>query len=123
MGDRVIRYVGSILSANVKGKDTVARIGGEEFAILLPDTPLDSAGRVGEVLRNAVERSRLRRAGTNTGGTIGGVTIPIGITCYRQGEAYDDFVGRADQALYSSKNNGRNKVSVLDINSSDAHPV
>ncbi len=116
VGDRVIRYVGSILSANVKGKDTVARIGGEEFAILLPETPLGSAGRVGETLRNTVEHSRLRHAGVSGGGNIGSITISIGITRYRPGEVYDDFVGRADQALYLSKNNGRNKVSVLDVN-------
>jgi diguanylate cyclase len=114
IGDRVIRYVGSILSANIKGKDTVARIGGEEFAILLPDTPLANAARVGEALRNAVEHSRLRIAGLGTASGIGGVTISIGITSYHQGEAYDDFMGRADQALYFSKNNGRNRVSLLD---------
>jgi diguanylate cyclase len=123
VGDRVIRYVGSILSANIKGKDTVARIGGEEFAILLPETPLDSASRVGETLRKAVEHNRLRPGGAGNGGTIGGITISIGITGYRAGEIYDDFMVRADRALYLSKNGGRNKVSVLDTHGGAVHPA
>jgi diguanylate cyclase len=114
VGDRVIRSVGSILAANIKGKDTVARMGGEEFAVLLPDTALSSAARVGEVLRTTIERSRLKR--TETGESVGRVTISIGITGYRPGESNDDFVGRADKALYLSKRAGRNRVSVLDEN-------
>jgi len=110
-GDRVLRSVGALLSANVKGKDTVARLGGEEFAVLLPNTPLSGAERVGEALRHAVEQSRLRRS--KTGETIGRVTVSIGITEYLAGETHDDFIGRADQALYQSKKSGRNRVSVL----------
>ena len=78
---------------------------------------------MGEALRNAVEHSRLRIAGLGATGNIGGVTISIGITSYRQGEAYDDFMARADQALYHSKNSGRNRVSLLDASGSLAHPA
>lgn len=110
-GDRVIRSVSTLLSANVKGKDTVARLGGEEFAVLLPDTPLSGAERVGEALRHAVEHSRLRRS--NTGETIGHITVSVGVTAYLAGETHDDFIGRADKALYMSKRAGRNRVSVM----------
>jgi diguanylate cyclase len=116
-GDRVIRSVSTLLSANVKGKDTVARLGGEEFAVLLPDTPLPGAERVGEALRHAVEHSRLRRS--NTGETIGHITVSVGVTAYLAGETHDDFIGRADKALYISKRAGRNRVSVLRPGDSD----
>jgi diguanylate cyclase len=114
IGDKVIRSVGALLSANIKGKDTVARIGGEEFAVLLPETPLANAERVGEVLRAAVERSRLTRA--DTGETVGRVTVSIGIAAYQPGESSEDFMERADKALYLSKKAGRNRVSVLAAN-------
>jgi diguanylate cyclase len=111
IGDKVIRSVGALLSANIKGKDTVARMGGEEFAVLLPETPLANAERVGEVLRAAIERSRLKRA--DTGETVGRVTVSIGVAAYQPGESNDNFIERADKALYLSKKAGRNRVSVL----------
>jgi len=111
IGDKVIRSVGALLSANIKGKDTVARMGGEEFSVLLPETPLVNAERVGEALRAAIERSRLTRA--DTGETVGRVTVSIGVTVYRPGESNDNFMERADKALYISKKAGRNRVSVL----------
>jgi len=119
VGDKVIRYVGSLMSANVKGKDTVARMGGEEFAVLLPDTPLANAERVSETLRAAIERSRVKRA--DTGEAVGRVTVSIGVTTYCQGDTFDEFVGRADKALYASKAAGRNRVSVLDTNNGVAN--
>jgi diguanylate cyclase len=118
IGDKVIRSVGALLSANIKGKDTVARMGGEEFAVLLPETPLANAERVGEVLRAAIERSRLTRA--DTGETVGRVTVSIGITAYEPGESNDSFMERADKALYVSKKAGRNRVSVLTANGTAA---
>jgi diguanylate cyclase len=118
IGDKVLRSVSTLLSANIKGKDTVARMGGEEFAVLLPETPLANAERVAEVLRAAIERSRLKRL--DTGETVGRVTVSIGVTAYRPGESHDDFVGRADKALYLSKKAGRNHVSVLHADT--AHP-
>jgi diguanylate cyclase len=111
VGDKVIRHVGSLLSANVKGKDVVARVGGEEFAVLLPETPMANAERVAEALRGVVERGRLKRA--NTGETVGRVTISVGLTAYHAGESTEDFMGRADRALYAAKQAGRNRVSAL----------
>lgn len=119
IGDKVLRSVGALLTANIKGKDTVARIGGEEFAVLLPETPLANAERVGEVLRATIERSRLTRA--DTGETIGRVTVSIGIAAFQPGESNEDFLGRADKALYLSKKAGRNRVSVLAANGAAAH--
>jgi diguanylate cyclase len=120
VGDKVIRRVGTLLSANVKGKDTVARLGGEEFGVLLPDTPLANAERVGQALRHTVETSRLRR--TDTGAPLGRVTISIGATVYQPRESLDEFIERADRALYQSKKGGRNRVSVIDPGMVDHEP-
>ena len=110
IGDKVIRYVGSLLTKNVKGKDIVARIGGEEYAILLPNTHLDHARIVAESIRRTIENSQLKRMDNNS--PIGTVTVSIGTTTYRPGESTDDFLQRADKAMYKSKNAGRNRVSL-----------
>lgn len=109
-GDRVIRSVGELLKATVKGQDVVARYGGEEFALLLPETPLPGAQVVAERLREAVARSRIRRL--NSEETIGSITISAGVASYRPGESVATFIDRADAALYISKTQGRNRVSV-----------
>jgi len=110
-GDKVLRNVGTILAANIKGKDTVGRIGGEEFAVLLPGTSLENGRHVGEILRRNIERSNLK--GSETGQQVGHVTISIGVTEYLFGENSKDFIKRADEALYMSKHGGRNQVSFL----------
>lgn len=109
VGDKVLRNVGTLLSSNVKGKDTVTRFGGEEFAVLLPGTAMENALRVAEILRITVERSKLRR--TETGQVVGNVTVSIGVTEYAYGEEIESFIQRADDALYTSKRAGRNRVT------------
>jgi diguanylate cyclase len=107
-GDKVIRTVAQILKATVKGKDVTARYGGEEFAILLPDTPLTGAAALAEQVRQTVAKSRIRRQDTHE--VLESVTISLGVASYRRGESGDDFVGRADAALYAAKRQGRNRV-------------
>lgn len=109
-GDKVIRVVAQTLKNNVKGKDIAARYGGEEFVILLPDTPLEGAQQLAEKLRSTVENGRIRRLDNNE--TIAKVTISLGVTSYRAGENAAQFIERADQALYTSKAQGRNRVTV-----------
>jgi diguanylate cyclase len=109
-GDKVIRAVAGALKANVKGKDTAARFGGEEFAILLPETPIAGAAGLAEKLRATIAGVRVRRL--DSAETIGNVTISIGLAGYTPGESATDFVGRADQALYAAKSQGRNRLSI-----------
>lgn len=109
-GDKVLRSVAQILRGNLKGKDTAARYGGEEFVILLPDTPLEGARHVAENIRAAVERFRIKRTDKNE--TVASITVSLGVAGYRGGESGSDFVARADAALYASKNQGRNRVTV-----------
>ena len=88
-----------------------ARIGGEEFALLLPFGELQSAQQMAETMRASVAASRIRRG--NTPGEIERVTISIGVTQMARGETADSFYARADRALYTSKRTGRNCVTVL----------
>jgi diguanylate cyclase len=109
-GDKVIRGVAQVLKANVKGRDVVARYGGEEFAVLLPETPAKGANSLAEQIRHQIAASRVRRLDRDE--YVSDITVSVGITVYRPGELLTDFVGRADAALYASKTNGRNRVTV-----------
>lgn len=110
-GDKVLAHIGELLKANVKGKDTAARYGGEEFAILLPQTPRGGAIGLAEALRALVASSRVRLNGKNES-WIGNITVSIGVADYVSGEPSIDLVARADRALYTAKQQGRNRVSL-----------
>jgi diguanylate cyclase len=111
VGDMVLRALGSIFREAVTAPAFAARVGGEEFAVLLPSAPLAEAARFAEELRAKVAASRLRRKNEPT--VVGSVTVSFGVTEYRRGETEEDFFHRADEALYAAKQSGRNKVSVL----------
>lgn len=112
-GDKVLQTVAKMISDNVKGKDATARYGGEEFAILLPGTPLDGARNVAEKIRAAIEKCRVKRTTDNE--SLAHITISLGVACRKAGEAATDFFARADAALYASKNQGRNRVTVAPV--------
>ncbi|MFO7716750.1 GGDEF domain-containing protein [Desulfosarcina sp.] len=111
VGDNVLRMVAATLKDSIKGRDLAARLGGEEFAILLPDTPFDGAIKLAEDLRLTFERLDLKKK--STGESLGKITLSFGVTTYNIGEAAEDFVNRADEALYQSKKTGRNRVTGL----------
>ena len=110
VGDKVLRAVAQILKASVKGKDTAARFGGEEFVVLLPDTNIRGAQALAEKLRMTIERSRIRRSDNQQ--EIAQITVSFGIASYCAGESASDFVSRVDRALYVSKRQGRNRVTL-----------
>ena len=110
IGDRVIKFVASLLTKHTRGGDTPARFGGEEFAVLLPNTSLDGAQAVAENLRKAVAESKLVRSDTKE--PLGQITVSAGVAQYRHGEEVAEWIERADQCLYASKNAGRNRVTV-----------
>lgn len=107
-GDQVLRLVAQTFLRSVKGQDTAARYGGEEFAVILPHTNLQNGLRVAESLRNAVATKEVVNRQTNK--KLGQVTISVGATQYHVGESLEDFIERADQALYRAKDAGRNRV-------------
>ena len=108
IGDQVLRLVAHTLVENLKGRDVIARFGGEEFVILLPHTKVGDAEKVGNQLRASLATKHIRRRSTHE--TLGAVTISIGAAEYCPGEAGDDVIARADKALYQAKNVGRNRV-------------
>ena len=89
------------------GNDYLSRFGGEEFAILLLETPLAGAFKVAENLRKAI--SRLRWAQSKSGKDVGQITISIGIASIKPNESVDMLFGRCDEALYRAKSLGRNR--------------
>ena len=108
IGDQVIRAAAQVLKSAVKGRDIVARFGGEEFVVLLPDTPGRGALALAEQIRTAFGRLRIRRQGSDE--LIAQVSISIGVATPLPGESVEQAIDRADQALYRAKNEGRNCV-------------
>ena len=117
VGDQVLRLVSKTLFDGVKGRDVVARYGGEEFAILLPETDLQGAIKVGDHLRKAVASKEI--VNRNSGDKLGRITLSGGAAEFNEGESLEDLIGRADSALYSAKHNGRNQISMSKGNSAN----
>jgi diguanylate cyclase len=111
-GDQVIRGVAQAIKALVKGQDNAARYGGEEFAILLPNTGLKGGEAVGNQIRALVERSKIRKQDDNT--VIGNISVSVGVASLKPGELPASLLKRADEALYKSKQTGRNRVTLAD---------
>jgi diguanylate cyclase len=103
-GDRLLHGVAEILSRNKRAEDFLARIGGEEFVLLLPMTPLTFAQSVAEKLRRAIETAVFRHHGAGVP-----VTISCGLTEFRAGDSPSSVYERADRALYEAKAQGRNR--------------
>lgn len=104
-GDRVLAAVAGLIRQRVRARDLVARIGGEEFVILLRDCSLDDAYALTEKLR--LEIAGLAFAGLPAGFAT---TCSFGIVTCRPGEALWDAIGRADTILYAAKHAGRNRT-------------
>lgn len=110
VGDEVLKIVAHELMNSVKGSDVVTRYGGEEFAVLLPNTPLPGAMTVAENLRKSIASKELTRRDTQE--NFGVLTVSIGAAQYRAGkDKVPPFIKRADDALYRSKKGGRNRVT------------
>lgn len=106
VGDQVLERVASVLQQSSRQVDVVARMGGEEFCVLAPMTPLHGAALLAERLRQAVESS--------AGAGEVAVTISVGISLAQPGadDSADAAVARADVALYRAKAAGRNRVEL-----------
>ncbi len=108
-GDDLLRIIAKTLKDFVKGKDLVCRYGGEEFVVLLPDTPLIGAITVTETIRKHFSQMSWKQK--STGLSMGKVTLSAGVALFRPGETMESFIQRADVALYQSKKRGRDRVT------------
>ncbi|MBF9014971.1 MULTISPECIES: GGDEF domain-containing protein [unclassified Oceanispirochaeta] len=110
-GDHVLKNLGSVCSGIIRGSDIAARFGGEEFAVVLLDTPVDGAMIFAERIRREIEKMVV----TNEEGVSLSVTVSLGAATVS-----DDILSavslieNADKALYASKKNGKNCVTVYD---------
>jgi len=109
IGDRVLQHFARIARGRLRATDGIGRLGGEEFAVLLPDTPLDGGRNFAQQLCNQVASEPLL-----TGDAKIWLTASIGVTqIMDDDERLDDVLIRADKAMYEAKNGGRNRVAVF----------
>lgn len=112
LGDQVLKLVGGVLHGGLKGRDVPCRYGGEEFALILPETDIHGAAKVADNIRKTIGAKRIVRK--STGEEISRVTMSFGVAEFCEGEAPGALVGRADAALYRAKSEGRNRVCTAD---------
>lgn len=107
LGDRVIRQTATLLANQVRASDSLARIGGEEFVLLLPECDLQQGLQIAELLRQSVEEQLRQFEGQELALTvsIGLVAVPVGQAC-----SYERLYAASDRTLYQAKHNGRNRV-------------
>lgn len=110
-GDCVLQAVAAEIKGSVRGRDLVARYGGEEFAVLLLDTPRAGCLAVAENIRAHIDQSIIRLPEDIADGQSLSVSASVGGAWLRDAEATQVLIARADQALYQSKQNGRNQVT------------
>ena len=110
-GDEVLRQVAGLISHNLREFDLTARIGGEEFVVVMPDTPIAAAQMVADRMRKMVAETDMRLRGAATTSPQH-VTVSIGVATLVDGEGGDELLRRADEALYAAKNVGRNRVMI-----------
>lgn len=103
-GDAVLVAVAGLMKAGVRHSDLAGRWGGEEFMLICPNTDAGGAATLAEKLRQAIQEHRMEG--------VGHCTASFGISAWQAGDTAAELVARADAALYSAKQQGRNRVVV-----------
>jgi diguanylate cyclase (GGDEF)-like protein len=110
-GDIVLQDLARLLREMSRTSDIVARYGGEEFAVILPETDSVNAQKIGQRLREQVERHPFRGQERLPAGTL---TVSIGVATHTSAGGKDALLQAADTALYTAKREGRNRVCVAE---------
>ena len=108
-GDRVLKVVAETLNSHVRETDFLARFGGEEFVLLLPETEVNATKQVAEKLRDIIDKTPFHFRESRVPVTISG-----GIAELRKDEDANSLFERADKALYQAKENGRNRTEIAE---------
>src|SRR5690606_36051066 len=108
-GDLVLRRFAEAVQGQVRATDAFGRYGGEEFLLMLPETPGPDALVLAERVRRAVAELRCADGGAEIT-----LTVSAGVAEYRHGEGVAQAIARADEALYAAKSLGRNRVQCHD---------
>lgn len=111
VGDRVIRYISSLMTQLIEEKHFISRYGGEEFTVILEGVSAEDTQLLANKVRIAMANSKLQRKGSHD--TLGQVTLSAGIASLSVKDDAESFIARADKALYQAKETGRNKVVFL----------
>ena len=109
-GDKILVRISQVIKSCLRKLDTAYRYGGEEFTVILPETSCEEAMLVAERIRNVVQSEVFL---PETDNKIS-ITISIGATQYAENEELSTFIQRADKAMYTSKQKGRNQVTALE---------
>lgn len=107
-GDQVLKLVAMAIKGNVKVIDIPCRYGGEEFAIILPNTTLEQGRTVAERIRMSVAKRDVVKRSTNE--NLGKITISAGVSLLTHDDTPESMISRADRSLYNAKDAGRNRV-------------
>ena len=110
IGDRVLQRMGEIIQDHCPDNAIGSRYGGEEFAIILSNSSIAQATEVAEILRKKLQQLKVKIK--NSDKILDNISASFGIAQFQLGEGAENFIDRADQALYRSKENGRNQVSI-----------
>lgn len=117
LGDQILQGVAGLLESSIRKADILARFGGEEFVILLPEIDNERGRKVAEKLRRAVEHAEFPKADSQP---LGRLTISLGLAAFPEdSRRAPDLLERADQSLYLAKTLGRNQVAVPQDANSD----
>ena len=113
-GDRVLKQVADCIFSCIRKSDSLTRWGGEEFIVLMPNTGLSYANILAERIRSHIAAQSLS--------TVDSVTVSIGVAEFHPNSSHEDWLDRADRAMYTAKREGRNRVE-LDATVSTTPPV
>lgn len=102
VGDSVLKQIAALVRQRIRKSDIIARWGGEEFVLLLPDSELDEAIKVAQLLRKVIDEENFE--------SVGNITCSFGVAVLEENEDAEHLLNRADQLLYEAKANGRNRV-------------